>query len=57
MKLKAIKQHYYEEHIVYPGQTYEADKIHAERAVKNGICELLEDTPRNVKPRSRRAKK
>lgn len=57
MKLKAIKQHYYEEHIVYLGQTYEADKIHAERAVRNGICELLEDTPRNVKPRSRRAKK
>ena len=53
MKLKALKPHYYETTFITVGSEYTSDKIHGERAVRNGICKEL----KTAKPKPKRAKK
>ena len=39
MKVKALKNHYFESVYVHAGQTYMCDKVHGGMVVRNGICE------------------
>ena len=41
MKLKTLKPHYYERIFRVKNAIYFADKLHSERAVRNGLCEEI----------------
>ncbi len=58
MKLKALKNHYYDGELRGVGTVYFADKVHSERAVRNGLCdEVKVPVKREKKERKPRRKK
>ena len=54
MKLKAIKQHYYEDVLILKGEEYYADINHGGVVVRRGICEDITPT---APPKKRTRKK
>lgn len=53
MKLKTLKPHYYDAEYKHIGSVYTTDKVHGQSAVRNGLCQELEQPKRPIKKKKK----